>query len=63
MKIGERIKSAFRRKPLTGEQLAELAAQAEAPAEAENVSDQAREAAIRHELDAQRASNSFIPPF
>jgi hypothetical protein len=63
MKIGERIKSLFRRKPLTGEELAELAAGDAARAEAENVSDQAREAAVRHELDSQRASNSFIPPF
>jgi hypothetical protein len=63
VRIVERIKSLFRRKPLTGEELAALAARAEAQAEAENVSDQAREAAVRHELDSQRASTSFIPPF
>jgi hypothetical protein len=60
MKIGERINSLLRRRPLTAE---ELAARAEARAEAERVSDHSREAALRHELDAQRASNSSIPPF
>jgi hypothetical protein len=57
MKIGERIKSLFRREPATPEELA-------ARAETESVRDQIREdeAVLKHQLDARIGGGDFTPP-
>ena len=56
MKIGERIKSLFRRQPFTAE---ELAARAEAESAREQIHQ--NDAALKQELDARRVAD--IPPF
>lgn len=58
MKISERIKSLFRRQPLTAEELA-------ARAEVERIRDQPREdpAVLQHQIVDRLDSGTFTPPF
>jgi hypothetical protein len=58
MKISERIKSLFRRQPLTAEELA-------ARAEAEGIRDQPREdpVVLEHQIVERLESGTFTPPF
>jgi len=58
MKISERIKSLFRRQPLTAEELA-------ARAEAETIRDQPREdpVVLEHQIVERLESGTFTPPF
>jgi hypothetical protein len=58
MKIGERIRSLFRRQPATAEELA-------ARAEAESVRDQIREneAVLKPQVDERLGGGNLTPPF